>query len=86
MFGVSFQLPLAMLFLERISIFDAQDYRNKRRIAILVISILSMLLTPSPDPASMLLMMFPLLALYELGIYLCGSSPAKRPFGEPEAA
>ncbi|MCA9063593.1 MAG: twin-arginine translocase subunit TatC, partial [Planctomycetaceae bacterium] len=70
MFGVSFQLPLVMLFLERIHIFDVEGYRKNRRMAILVIAILSMLLTPS-DPGSMLLMMFPLIFLYEVGIYLC---------------
>jgi len=75
MFGVSFQLPLAMLFLEKISIFKAEDYSEKRRMAILVIAILSMLLTPA-DPMSMLLMMFPLVGLYELGIVLCRYSPA----------
>ena len=41
LFGVSFQLPLVMLFLERLSIFDAKIYREKRRIAILVIAIAS---------------------------------------------
>ncbi len=71
MFGVSFQLPLVMLFLERISVFSANDYREKRRFAIFVIAVLSMLLTPA-DPTSMLLMMFPLLILYEFGIWLCG--------------
>jgi sec-independent protein translocase protein TatC len=86
MFGLSFQLPLVMLFLERVSIFEVQDYRKKRRFAILAIAVISMVMTPSPDPGSMLLMMFPLLCLYELGIYLCGISPSKRPFGEPEAA
>ncbi len=39
--------------------------------AILVIAFLSMILTPA-DPMSMLLMMFPLTLLYELGIILCG--------------
>ena len=71
MFGVSFQLPLVMLFLERISVFEITDYREKRRMAILVIAFLSMVLTPA-DPMSMLLMMFPLILLYELGIILCG--------------
>jgi sec-independent protein translocase protein TatC len=71
MFGVSFQLPLVMLFLERISVFDITDYREKRRMAVLVIAFLSMILTPA-DPMSMLLMMFPLILLYELGIILCG--------------
>jgi sec-independent protein translocase protein TatC len=71
MFGVSFQLPLVMLFLERISVFEITDYREKRRMATLVIAFLSMVLTPA-DPMSMLLMMFPLILLYELGIILCG--------------
>ena len=76
MFGVSFQLPLVMLFLERISVFEIVDYREKRRMAILVIAFLSMILTPA-DPMSMLLMMFPLIILYELGIILCGFNPHK---------
>ena len=76
MFGVSFQLPLVMLFLERISVFEVVDYREKRRISILVIAFLSMILTPA-DPMSMLLMMFPLILLYELGIVLCGFNPRK---------
>lgn len=84
MFGLAFQLPLVMLFLERISVFDAAGYREKRRMAILVIAILSMFLTPA-DPMSMLLMMFPLIILYEFGIMLCSYSPAKSPF-ETEAA
>jgi len=84
MFGLAFQLPLVMLFLERISIFDAPTYREKRRMAVLVIAVLSMFLTPA-DPMSMLLMMFPLVILYEFGIMLCAYSPAKSPF-EAEAA
>lgn len=82
MFGVSFQLPLVMMFLERISVFDAKDYAEKRRMAILTIAVVSMFLTP-PDPMSMILMMTPMLGLYELGILLCKWSPAqKSPFGE----
>lgn len=73
MFGISFQLPLVMMFLERIDLFDQQAYRERRRLAILVIAFLSMMLTPA-DPTSMLLMMFPLIFLYELGIIMCGFS------------
>lgn len=76
MFGVSFQLPMVMLFLERISVFEIVDYREKRRMAILVIAFLSMILTPA-DPMSMLLMMCPLILLYEFGIILCGFKPTK---------
>ncbi len=69
-FGLSFQLPLVMLFLQKISIFRVEDYREKRRLAILVIAFLSMVLTPA-EPMSMILMMVPLTLLYELGILMC---------------
>jgi len=82
MFGLSFQLPLVMLLLERLSIFEVVDYRTKRRMAILIIAIVSMFMTPA-DPMSMLLMMLPLICLYELGVLLCGFNPQKSPF-EPE--
>ncbi|MDG1894034.1 MAG: twin-arginine translocase subunit TatC [Fuerstiella sp.] len=75
MFGISFQLPLVMLFLERIGIMTVKGYSENWRMAILVISIASMLLTPS-DPQSMLLMMFPLIILYVAGIQLCKFSPS----------
>lgn len=71
LFGISFQLPLVMLFLQKINVFQVPDYREKRRLAILAIAFLAMLLTPTPDPFSMLLMMGPMVALYELGIILC---------------
>jgi sec-independent protein translocase protein TatC len=71
LFGVSFQLPLVMLFLQKISVFQVSDYRSKRRLSILAIAFMAMILTPTPDPMSMLMMMLPMLALYELGIVLC---------------
>jgi sec-independent protein translocase protein TatC len=82
MFGISFQLPLVMLFLERISIFEVSHYREQRRMAVLVIAVISMLLTPA-DPMSMLMMMLPLVFLYELGIMLCKHLPSPSPFEEP---
>jgi sec-independent protein translocase protein TatC len=77
MFGVSFQLPVVMLLLERISLVSASLYREKRKYAILVIAFLSMVLTPS-DPVSMIMMMVPLCLLYELGILLCGRGALKK--------
>lgn len=74
MFGISFQLPLVMLFIERIGIMTVDGYVKNWRMAVLIISIASMLLTPS-DPTSMLLMMFPLIFLYFGGILLCRFRP-----------
>jgi sec-independent protein translocase protein TatC len=73
-FGVSFQLPLVMLFLERIGVFDVQAYLEKWRISVLVIFILSAILTPA-DPYSLLLMALPLTVLYFGGVLLCRWMP-----------
>ncbi len=73
-FGISFQLPLVMLFLERIGVFSIALYLKQWRMAVLVICILSMVLTPS-DPQSMILMAVPLILLYFGGILLCRLLP-----------
>lgn len=75
-FGVSFQLPLVMLFLERIGIFTVQTYLEKWRIAVLAICIISAFLTPA-DPWSMVFMSVPLCVLYGVGIGLCKYLPRK---------
>ncbi len=71
MFGISFQLPLIMLFLAKINLFTVNHYLQQWRLAVLAIAVISMVLTPTPDPMTMLLMMVPLLMLYGLGVGLC---------------
>lgn len=83
MFGISFQLPLVMLFLERLSIFEIKDYQEKRRIAIFVITVISMILTPA-EPYSMLMMMIPMILLYEVGIVICRWFPKPMPFDDED--
>lgn len=69
-FGVAFQTPLVMLFLERIGIFTVDDFKAKRKISILVITVAAAILTPGQDPFSMTLLAVPMILLYELGIVL----------------
>jgi sec-independent protein translocase protein TatC len=75
-FGVSFQLPLVMLFLERIGVFTVKDFLEKWRIAVLVIFIISAVLTPA-DPYSIFFMAVPLTFLYFGGILLAKYLPKK---------
>jgi len=83
-FGISFQLPLVMLFLERVGVFTVEAYLQKWRVAVLVISVLSMFLTPA-DPGSMLLMGIPLIVLYFGGIALCHYMPQNKPESTTES-
>jgi sec-independent protein translocase protein TatC len=82
-FGISFQMPLVMLFLERIGIFSTAVYLSYWRLAILIIFILAMVLTPTTDPQTMMLMAGPMTILYFGGIALCRYLPRRfKPFGE----
>lgn len=84
-FGISFQLPLVMLLLNRIGLFSIAAYTANWRIAVMVIFVLSMILTPS-DPISMLLLAVPLTLLYGLGIGLCKWMPGiRKPFPDAKA-
>ncbi|MGO8745501.1 MAG: twin-arginine translocase subunit TatC [Thermoguttaceae bacterium] len=76
-FGIAFQLPLVMLFLERIGVFTVKAYLSYWRVAILVIFVLAAIFTP-PDPWSMSLLAFPLTLLYFGGILLCKWMPRGR--------
>ena len=69
-FGACFELQLVMLVLESIGIFRVDDYIAKWRHAILIIAIVAMLVTPTTDPGSMMLLMGPMGGLYFLGIGL----------------
>lgn len=77
MFGIGFQLPLVMLFLERIGLFTVKTYLSHWRVSILTLAIVAMILTP-PDPYSMMLMFLPLTVLYFGGILLCRSMPRRK--------
>jgi sec-independent protein translocase protein TatC len=84
-FGISFQLPLVMLFLQRIGLITVDMYISKWRIAILAIFVIAMILTPA-DPISMMLMACPLTVLYFGGVALCLWMPKSRnPYRELQA-
>ena len=67
--GLLFQLPVGILAVTRTGIITVAQLRRHRRYAILVIAILAALL-PGGDPVTMLLMMIPVLVLYEGSILL----------------
>ncbi|MBI5559584.1 MAG: twin-arginine translocase subunit TatC [Deltaproteobacteria bacterium] len=67
-FGLIFELPIFMVFFARTGICPRATFEKSRRYAILFISIIAALLTPTPDVVNMLLMGGPLYLLYEMGI------------------
>ncbi|QDU62737.1 Sec-independent protein translocase protein TatC [Planctomycetes bacterium Pan216] len=79
LFGIAFQLPLAMLILERVGIFTYDQMKEKRKFAILGIFIVSALVTPM-DPVSQILLAIPLCLLYEAGLILIRYLQSTNPF------
>jgi sec-independent protein translocase protein TatC len=69
-FGSVFELPLIMMLLAWSGLVDYKKMRKVRKWAVLVNAIVAMVITPSQDPVSMMLMLIPLLILYEFGIWL----------------
>lgn len=70
-FGVSFQTPLVMVFMNRIGTFTAADYWAKWRVAVIVIAFFSAIITPTPDAVTMLYLFVPMFGLYMIGVAVC---------------
>jgi len=68
--GVAFELPLFVYFLAKAGVIDAETLRKSRKYAVVVIAVLAAVITPTVDPVNMILVMGPLIVLYEVGVIL----------------
>jgi len=68
-FGLAFQTPTAIFFLNRTGLVSLKTLSNSRKYVILVIVIVAAMATP-PDVVSQIALAVPLYALFELGILL----------------
>lgn len=66
--GVCFEMPLLVFVLARLGIVNAKMLLKQWRIAIVGSAVLAALITPTPDPVNMGLMMIPLFSLYLISI------------------
>jgi len=67
--GLTFQLPLGLLALDRIGVLNAKTLTRQWRYAVVIIAVIAAAL-PGADPVTTLLEMVPLLLLYGLSIVL----------------
>lgn len=68
--GILFEIPVVMLLLTKIGLATPQTFSKFRRLAIVIILIVSAVVTPSTDPITQLILAVPLYFLFELGIIL----------------
>ncbi len=69
-FGLAFELPILTVLLTRIGLVNHRVLRQGWRYALVGILILAAVITPTPDPGTMMLVAAPLYVLYELSILL----------------
>ncbi len=88
--GLAFELPLFIAILARLGVVSPQQLQHTWRYAVVIVAVLSAVITPTPDPFTMSLVMVPLLGLYVLGIimariaYKPRTSPASRDKEDPK--
>ena len=68
-FGITFELPVIMFFLAKMGIVKHTTLKKQRKYAFLIVFVLAAILTP-PDVISQILLAIPLIALYEISIWV----------------
>ena len=67
-FGIGFEFPILLIFLQMAGILSASTLRKGRRFAVVGICVLVAVITPSGDPISMLMLSVPMVIFYEASI------------------
>jgi sec-independent protein translocase protein TatC len=68
--GVAFEMPLIVFVLAKANVINASLMKRHWRWAVVIVAVLAALITPTPDPLNMIIVMVPLLLLYGLSIIL----------------
>jgi sec-independent protein translocase protein TatC len=69
-FGVSFEFPILLVFLQLARILKSEQLRKWRRGAIITIFVFAAVITPSQDPITLMALALPMYGFYELSILL----------------
>lgn len=78
-FGIAFQLPLVVYILGAIGLLKAETLLQYWRQAATIIFVLAMIITPSNDPATMLMMAIPLVVLFAISVWAVKINERRRP-------
>jgi sec-independent protein translocase protein TatC len=69
--GIMFELPIIIYFLTKVGLVTPEILTKYRKIAMVLVLILSAIITP-PDVASQIIVAVPVLILYQLSIFISG--------------
>lgn len=69
-FGIGFQFPIVVVFLQLVGIVTPQQLSQFRRFAIVIIFVAAAVITPSADPISLFALALPMCLFYEVSILI----------------
>ncbi|MBT8182729.1 twin-arginine translocase subunit TatC [uncultured Eudoraea sp.] len=67
--GILFELPIIIFFLTKVGLITPEIMKKYRKIALVIVLILSAIITP-PDVTSQIIVAVPVLILYQISIYI----------------
>jgi sec-independent protein translocase protein TatC len=77
-FGLAFELPLAMVILNRAGVLTHERFRKWRRMIIFSVFVFAGIASPSPDPVTMLLLAVPCVVLVEVAELIIWATDRRR--------
>ena len=69
-FGVASELPLVLVFLQKIGVVRNETLRKNRRVAAVAVVILGAVITPTGDPFTLAIISIPMYIFYEIAILI----------------
>jgi sec-independent protein translocase protein TatC len=79
--GLIFQVPVIVIAISRLGILNARQLRKQRGIVAIIAAVTAAVITPTPDAVTMLLMMAPLVVLFEISVIVAGILEKRSPVG-----
>lgn len=76
-FGIAFQLPVVLVFLQLVGIVQPETLKSNRRVALLLVVVLAAIITPTGDPFTLAVLAVPMYLFYEIAIFIGGQRRKK---------
>lgn len=81
-FGISFELPLLMVFLNVIGVLSHATVKKQRRMVVFLMFVFGAVVTPGGDPVTMIALALPMIVLFSLAELVIYLRERRQPAGE----
>ncbi|MEV4423311.1 twin-arginine translocase subunit TatC [Patulibacter sp. NPDC049589] len=68
--GLVFQVPVIVIAITRLGVLSSKQLRKQRGMVLIIAAVIAAVITPTPDAVTMLLMMAPLVVLFEISVWI----------------